>query len=205
VLSADARLSSRVSMCRNTSDTPAHRAFGSRASAPVSAMSDVRAWEAVARGRSRPIRPRWEACVGAGRPLGGETPTRACRRGQDRGGGGPPAWRVSVGLGWHTSQNNARAGEGQGARTLVKTTIEPIVLDAIVSNVSTGHCVAFLGAGVNASIDPPSLRGAGRTAGCRSVARCEPPRRALRRERRRHAGAARRSRQRDGRTLGEAP
>jgi hypothetical protein len=42
---------------------------------------------------------------------------------------------------------------------VVRTTIEPIVLDAIVTNVSTGHCVAFLGAGVNASIDPAKSPG----------------------------------------------
>jgi hypothetical protein len=37
---------------------------------------------------------------------------------------------------------------------MVRKTIEPIVWETILDNVNTGHCVAFLGAGVNASIDP---------------------------------------------------
>jgi SIR2-like protein len=37
---------------------------------------------------------------------------------------------------------------------MVRKAIESLVWDTIVDNVNTGHCVAFLGAGVNATIDP---------------------------------------------------
>ena len=63
-------------------------------------------------------------------------------------------------------EDTVHGGERPGIRTatsavrhLPSMAIDPMVLNDIVAQIKMGRCVAFLGAGVNASVTPPFTRG----------------------------------------------